>query len=68
MGYCENCGSRVYRGLCVNCHEENYIEDQYIELNEPVPESIYKKARENERDVYLMPVDDKDLRKKICEK
>ncbi len=53
MSYCENCGCKVFRGLCTNCHEDNYIEEQYIDLNEPVPESIYKKARENERDVYL---------------
>ena len=53
MGYCENCGCKQYRGLCTNCHEANYIEDQYIDLNEPVPESIYKKARENEAEVYM---------------
>lgn len=29
MNTCENCGSRVYRGACVNCHEEVYIMDQY---------------------------------------
>lgn len=53
MGYCENCGEKAYRGLCTNCHEENYIEDQYNDLDLPVPESIYKKARENELDVYF---------------
>lgn len=44
--YCENCGCKVYDGHCVNCHEEIYIERQYQELGEPVPESISKKAIE----------------------
>lgn len=57
-GHCLNCGERVFRGLCTNCHEANYIEKQYDDLDMPVPESIYKKARENERDVYLSPIDD----------
>lgn len=43
----------MYRGLCTNCHEENYIENQYIELGIEIPESIYKKARENELKAYL---------------
>lgn len=59
MSHCLNCGCRVFRGLCVNCHEENYIEQQYNDLNLPTPKSIYEKARENERDVYLNPIDDK---------
>lgn len=59
MSHCKNCGERVFRGLCTNCHEENFIENQYIDLDMPVPELIYKKARENEGDVYLNPVDDK---------
>lgn len=54
---CENCGERVYRGLCTNCHEENFIEDQYHDLGEPVPDSIYSKARENERAVEQIPVE-----------
>ena len=28
MKTCENCGSRVYNLGCVNCDEENYIEEQ----------------------------------------
>jgi hypothetical protein len=48
MKYCENCGCKSFRGLCTNCHEENYIEDQYVELGIPTPKSIYEKARENE--------------------
>lgn len=55
MRHCEDCGCATYRGLCVNCHEENYIEDQYLDLGTKVPENIYKKARENEAEVYLKP-------------
>ena len=63
MSHCVNCGERVYRGLCTNCHEENFIEQQYIDLEETIPEQIYKKARENERDIYLKPIDDNKKRK-----
>jgi len=52
---CENCGCRVYSGLCTNCHEVNFIEQQYHDLGEEVPESIYKKSRENEEEVRLSP-------------
>ncbi len=37
MNTCEDCGSRVYGGRCVNCHEELYIIDQYIEQGMPLP-------------------------------
>ncbi len=63
MSHCENCGCRVYRGLCTNCHEENFIEDQYIDLDMKIPDSIYKKSRQNEQDVYMMPVDDQRNKK-----
>lgn len=59
MSYCLNCGERVFRGLCTNCHEENFIEKQYEDLDMPVPKKIYEKARQNEHEVYLNPVDDK---------
>ena len=28
---CPNCGSKVYSGACVNCHEETYIYQQHLE-------------------------------------
>jgi hypothetical protein len=46
MEYCEDCGCRVYNGHCTNCHEEIFIEQQYIELGEPVPKVITDKAME----------------------
>lgn len=42
-GYCEDCGCKVFNGHCVNCHEETYIAQQYVEMGEEVPDSIYKK-------------------------
>ena len=35
---CEDCGSNTYSGRCVNCHEELYIVDQYIEQGLPLPD------------------------------
>ena len=43
---CENCGCRVYNGLCVNCDEECYIEEQYFMDGESAPISIAEKAAE----------------------
>jgi hypothetical protein len=34
MNTCEDCGTRIYSGICPNCHEELYIETtqgEYIE-------------------------------------
>ena len=51
---CENCGCRVYRGICVNCNEELWIEEEqgeYLdarsdEWNEKVAkDSIEQRAR-----------------------
>ena len=39
MRHCENCGSRVYDGACVNCDEAIYIVDQYHELDMSLPDS-----------------------------
>ena len=37
MIVCEDCGSRVYGGFCVNCNEEHFIADQYRADGESVP-------------------------------
>jgi len=55
MKTCENCGCKVYGGYCVNCNEEHFIEEQYIEMHMEVPESIYNKSRK----------DDKEARKRL---
>ena len=48
MKNCEDCGCKVYSGYCVNCNEEHFIEEQCIELNIPIPDSIYLKSREDD--------------------
>lgn len=57
MKECENCGSKVYSGYCVNCNEEHFIEEQYIELDMNIPDSIYYKSRQ----------DDKEAKKRLSE-
>jgi len=52
--YCENCGCKVFDGFCINCHEEIYIEEQYIDLDMPVPEIISEKANEFREEVKRM--------------
>lgn len=46
MSYCDNCGSRVYGGKCVNCNELEFIVEQYEDLGMEVPESLVIEAAE----------------------
>lgn len=46
---CADCGSKVYGGHCVWCHEETYIAQQYRDLGETVPESIMQAEIEQEQ-------------------
>ena len=46
---CENCGCRVYNGLCVSCDEECYIEEQYLMDGESPPVVIAEPAAEQRR-------------------
>ena len=50
MKTCEDCGSKVYSGYCVNCNEDHYIEKQYIEQDMEVPETISQKARQDDKE------------------
>lgn len=50
--YCDNCGERSYNGACTNCHEEIYIEGQYIDLEMPIPKSIADKAAEQRKEIH----------------
>lgn len=36
MKTCEDCGSKVYGGHCVNCHEETYIAEKNYQNDEPI--------------------------------
>lgn len=38
--YCDDCGCKMYGGLCTNCDEETFIADQYRELGESVPQAL----------------------------
>lgn len=52
--YCEDCGCKVYNGRCVNCHEELYIFDQYLEQDMEVPpieSEFMQKVIQQESDV-----------------
>ena len=46
---CENCGCRVYNGLCVSCDEECFIEEQYLMDGESPPVVIADAATEQRR-------------------
>lgn len=51
VSFCEDCGCKVFGGRCVNCHEELYIQDQYIEQGMPLPHDdteFMRKVREQE--------------------
>lgn len=45
---CENCGSRVYGGYCVNCHEEVFIAEQLSLDGETVPDELLDRISEFE--------------------
>ena len=51
MDYCANCGEKEYNGACTNCHEAVYIEQQYVDLEMYIPESIGEKADEHRKDI-----------------
>jgi len=38
--YCENCGCVMYDGICTNCYEELYIEEQCMEFDIPITEEF----------------------------
>lgn len=59
-GHCENCGCRIGRHGCENCHEEAYILDQYRdqEMADPSPGFVEKadgQKLEHERRLALTP-------------
>lgn len=50
--YCEDCGCRMYDGICPNCMEELYIyETQSEDLLEPLGGDFASKVREQSRDL-----------------
>lgn len=60
MEYCEDCGCKVFSGKCTNCHEELYIEEQYIDQDMKLPNSdsefmkkVNKQRKEVDRKLYF---------------
>lgn len=53
MNYCEDCGCKMYNGFCTNCHEEVFIEEQYIGLDEEIPNEIHEKSNEHRKFVSM---------------
>jgi hypothetical protein len=54
MEYYGYCGCKMYNGVCTNCHEEEYILDQYEDLDMELPDDdsyFMKKHHENEEDI-----------------
>ena len=50
-GHCEDCGCKVYSGICTNCHEELYIyetQNDYLpdELSDDFSESVERQRGE----------------------
>lgn len=52
MRACENCGCRVYNGVCTNCHEETYIlETQSEDMTYPISDEFMQKVAEQRPEV-----------------
>ena len=50
----------MFNGVCTYCHEEIYIEDQYIEIDMEVPEIISEKA-----EVHRQKIEQREIIKKL---
>lgn len=47
---CENCGTKLYDGICQNCQEELYIyTNQYDDMDKPISDEFMQKVIEQER-------------------
>jgi len=47
---CEDCGCKIYGGICSNCHEELYIiENQSEYIDTPLSNDFLKKAKKQRR-------------------
>ena len=48
--YCENCGCRMYGGICSNCQEELYIfENQSADIDFPLSDEFMQKVKEQRK-------------------
>lgn len=47
---CEDCGTRLYGGVCSNCQEELYIvENQYEHIDKPLSPQFLQKVEEQKQ-------------------
>ena len=61
MKYCENCGCKIYGGICSNCYEELYIiENQAEFIEQPLSDEFLQKAKKQRQEL-----ENKKLRKEI---
>ena len=50
MKTCEDCGTRMYSGICSNCQEELYIvENQSDSITEPLSQEFLAKVDEQKQ-------------------
>lgn len=50
MTHCEDCGCKVYGGICSNCQEEHFIiENQYEYIDFPLSDEFLQKAKEQKQ-------------------
>ena len=64
MIFCEDCGSKVYDGACVWCHEEVYIARQIMENDDPMPDLIRDKIESFQDDIEENQKREERLRRK----
>lgn len=51
MTHCENCGTRIYSGICPNCHEELYIFETQAEFLPPLSDEFASQVKEQRAEV-----------------
>ena len=45
---CEDCGCKIYDGICSNCHEELYISEYQTEfIDFPLSDEFLEKVKES---------------------
>ncbi len=45
--HCEDCGTKMYGGICSNCQEELFVyENQYEDMDKPISDEFMEKVSE----------------------
>lgn len=54
MKICENCGCKIYNGVCSNCYEELYIfENQNEFITEPLSDEFVEKVKKQKEQLEI---------------